>query len=47
VIVPPRRTAVLSDTAETAPTHRDRHLQLHRREQSHDLAEGVRLQQAR
>jgi transposase len=27
VIVPPRRTAVLSDKAETAPTQRDRHLQ--------------------
>ena len=28
VIVPPRSSAVLSATAETAPTHRDRHLQL-------------------
>ena len=28
VIVPPRSTAVPSDTAETAPTQRDRHLQL-------------------
>jgi hypothetical protein len=27
VIVPPRRTAVLSDQAATAPTQRDRHLQ--------------------
>jgi hypothetical protein len=27
VIVPPRTTAVLSETAETAPTQRDRHLQ--------------------
>jgi Transposase DDE domain len=27
VIVPPRATAVLSETAETAPTQRDRHLQ--------------------
>ena len=27
VIVPPRSTAVLSETAETAPTQRDRHLQ--------------------
>jgi transposase len=26
VIIPPRSTAVLSDTAETAPTHRDRHI---------------------
>jgi transposase len=28
VIIPPRSTAVPSDTAETAPTPRDRHLQL-------------------
>ena len=28
VIVPPRSTAVPSDTAATAPTQRDRHLQL-------------------
>ena len=28
VIVPPRSSAVLSETAETAPTQRDRHLQL-------------------
>jgi hypothetical protein len=28
VVVPPRRDAVPSDTAETAPTQRDRHLQL-------------------
>ena len=28
VIVPPRSTAVPSDTAETAPTQRDRHLKL-------------------
>jgi hypothetical protein len=27
VIIPPRATAVLSDTAETAPTQRDRHIQ--------------------
>jgi len=27
VVVPPRATAVPSDTAETAPTQRDRHLQ--------------------
>ena len=27
MIVPPRRTAVLSDEAATAPTQRDRHLQ--------------------
>ena len=27
MIVPPRRTAVLSDQAATAPTQRDRHLQ--------------------
>ncbi len=28
VIVPPRSSAVLNETAETAPTQRDRHLQL-------------------
>jgi hypothetical protein len=28
VIVPPRSSAVLSETAETTPTQRDRHLQL-------------------
>ena len=28
VIIPPRSSAVLSETAETAPTQRDRHLQL-------------------
>ena len=28
VIIPPRSTAVPSDTAETAPTQRDRHIQL-------------------
>ena len=28
MIIPPRPTAVLSDTAETEPTQRDRHLQL-------------------
>src|SRR5271166_1533902 len=28
VIVPPRSSAVLSETAETAPTQRDRHLQM-------------------
>jgi hypothetical protein len=28
VIVPPRSSAVPSETAETAPTQRDRHLQL-------------------
>ena len=28
VVVPPRSNAVPSDTAETAPTQRDRHLQL-------------------
>ncbi|MCW2241635.1 hypothetical protein M2351_006280 [Azospirillum canadense] len=27
VVVPPRRDAVLSDPAETAPTQRDRHIQ--------------------
>jgi len=28
VIIPPRSTAVPSDTAETAPSQRDRHLQM-------------------
>ena len=28
MIIPPRKTAVLSDTAGTTPTQRDRHLQL-------------------
>ena len=28
VIIPPRLTAVLSNTAETAPTQRDRHLRM-------------------
>jgi transposase len=28
VVIPPRSTAVLSDTAETEPTQRDRHIQL-------------------
>jgi transposase len=28
VVIPPRVTAVLSDTAETAPTQRDRHIQM-------------------
>lgn len=28
VVAPPRRDAVLSDTAETAPTQRDRHIQM-------------------
>lgn len=28
VIIPPRATAVVSDTAETAPSQRDRHIQV-------------------
>ena len=28
VIIPPRATAVVSDTAERAPTRRDRHIQM-------------------
>ena len=47
VIVPPRSSAVPSDTAETAPTQRDRHLAGHRRARPHGLAEGIRLQLAR
>ena len=46
VIVPPRSTAVPSVTAETDPTQRDRHLQLHHRERPDGVAEGVRLQHA-
>jgi Transposase DDE domain len=45
VIVPLRRTAVLSDKAATAPTQHDRHL--HRRDEPKRLAESLRLQQAR
>ena len=44
VIVPPRATAVPSDTAATAPTQRDRHLEHHRQTRTYSgLAEGVRL----
>ena len=46
VIVPLRSGAVLSQTAETAPTQRDRHLQAHRREGPDGLAEGLRVQLA-
>ena len=44
VIVPPRCDAVPSETAETAPTQRDRHLAADRRARPHGLAEGLRLQ---
>ena len=44
VIVPPRSTAVPSETAETAPTQRDRHLQRIAEHGPHGMAEGVRLQ---
>jgi hypothetical protein len=48
VIVPPRSTAVPSETAATAPTQRDRHLQciaeaVHRRAWTSGLAEDVRV----
>jgi len=53
VIVPPRSAAVPSETAATAPTQRDRHLQcreprgsLHRRARTRSLAENLRLHQA-
>jgi hypothetical protein len=46
-VVPPRITAVPSETAETAPTQRDRHPPVHRRERPHGLAESLWLQQAR
>jgi hypothetical protein len=42
VIVPPRSSAVPSETADTAPTRRDRHLQLIA-ERTHALAESVRV----
>ena len=46
VIVPPRSSAVPSATAETAPTKRDRHLQLIAERGPHGLAAGVWLQLA-
>src|SRR3954453_11821252 len=45
VVVPPRATAVPSESAETAPTQRDRHLQLI--EGAHGMAEGDGLQRPR
>jgi hypothetical protein len=52
VIVPPRSTAVPSETAATAPTQRDRHLQciaeaVHRRAWTSGLAEDVRVHHPR
>ncbi len=46
IIVPPRSTAVPSDTARTAPTRRDRHPAEHRRARTRGLAESVRLHEA-
>ena len=46
VIVPPRSTAVPSQTAETAPTQRDTHLQLIAEKGQNGVAEDVRVQQA-
>ena len=43
VIVPPRATAVPSETAETAPTQRDRHLQHVEPRGSPDIAEHGRM----
>ena len=43
IIVPPRTTAVPSDTAETAPTQRDRHLQHVEPRGSPDIAEHGRM----
>ena len=44
VIVPPRSTAVPSETAKTAPTQRDQPSAVHRRARTASgLAEGVRL----
>ncbi len=42
IIVPPRSTAVPSETAETAPTQRDRHLQSVEPRGSPDIAEHGR-----
>ena len=47
VVVPPRATAVPSQTAESAPTQRDRHLQHHRRAGPQGLAESVRVHETR
>ena len=47
VIVPPRITAVLSATAETAPTQRDQHLQCIAEKGRARLAESLGLHQAR
>jgi hypothetical protein len=41
VVVPPRATAVPSDTAETAPTPRDGHLQHIAEHGAHGLAESI------
>ena len=46
VIVPPRSSAVPSATAETAPTKRDRHLQLIAERGRMGLAAGIWLQLA-
>ncbi len=43
IIVPPRSNAVPSDTAETAPTQRDRHLQHVEPRGSPDIAEHGRM----
>ena len=47
VVVPPRSNAVPSETAETAPTQRDRASAMYRRARPHGLAEGVGVQLAR
>ena len=46
VIVPPRSTAALSETAETKPTQRDRHLQFIAEKGADGVAEGVGLQRS-
>ena len=43
VVVPPRATAVPSETAATAPTQRDRHLQRVEPRGSPDIAEHGRM----
>ena len=46
IIVPPRSSAVPSDSAQSGPTMRDRHLPDDCRAWPHDLAEDLRLQLA-
>ncbi len=47
IIVPPRATAVPSETADTAPTQRDRHLQFIAEHGRAGVVEGVRVHHPR